>query len=306
MSKKLTKEEYLQRCRKIHNTQWDYSKLIYNGIDDKVQIGCPEHGWFWQNAYSHSKGMGCKKCADSENSKRILLKKENYIEKANLKHDNFFSYDNLDYKGMRENIIVNCPIHGDFEIIASNHLRRGCVKCNIEKRSQSIILQKAKEFINKSIRKHDRVYDYSKFEYTKATIPSVIICRVHGEFSQTPHIHLQGSGCPKCGIGNISKPEIEVQEFVKELGYKIITNNRKLIKPYELDIYIPSLKKAIEFNGDWWHYDQRNPNCRGNEYHEMKTEMCNNINIELLHIRESEWKLNRVETREKIKNFIKY
>ncbi|MDR1019006.1 MAG: hypothetical protein LBM02_09950 [Lachnospiraceae bacterium] len=44
-----------------------------------------------------------------------------------------------------------------------------------------------------------------------------------------------GNSCPKCTT-QISKPEIEVQEFVKGLGFEIQTNNLSIIKHYELDI----------------------------------------------------------------------
>lgn len=35
--------------------------------------------------------------------------------------------------------------------------------------------------------------------YLNMMEPVIIICRIHGEFLETPHRHLQGYGCPKCG-----------------------------------------------------------------------------------------------------------
>lgn len=90
MSIKTTKYDYIEKCKKAHAVEWDYSRLDYKGLDEKVEIGCPEHGYFWQNAYSHSIDMGCKECANELNSKRVLLKKEEYVANANKKHNFFF------------------------------------------------------------------------------------------------------------------------------------------------------------------------------------------------------------------------
>ena len=305
MSRKLNREEYLLKCSKKQKVEWDYSRLDYQGMDYDVEIGCPIHGWFTQNAYSHSIGLGCKKCADDANSKRILLSKEEYLERVNKKYNFFFNYDKFEYGGMDSKSIVGCPNHGYFTILASNHLRRGCGKCNNETKLEKIRLKNKDKFFKEVKKIHPIGYTYPRFVYVNASTPSIITCDKHGDFKQIPNSHLRGHGCSKCGVGNISKPEIEVQEFIKYLGYNIQTNSRKLIKPYELDIYIPSLNKAIEFNGDWWHYNPKNPESRGEKYHQMKTEMCKKIGIKLLHIRESDWKNNNTKSRKEIKKFLK-
>ena len=64
--------------------------------------------------------------------------------------------------------------------------------------------------------------------------------------------------------------------------YEIVENSREIIKPYELDIYLPKLKIAFEFNGLYWHnelYLEKN-------YHLNKTCSCENQKIQLIH-----WKL---------------
>lgn len=42
-------------------------------------------------------------------------------------------------------------------------------------------------------------YDYSKVEYKNQNTKVCIICPKHGEFWQTPRVHLMGRGCPECG-----------------------------------------------------------------------------------------------------------
>ena len=45
---------------------------------------------------------------------------------------------------------------------------------------------------------HGDKYDYSKVEYVNSSVPVCIICPDHGEFWQTPHNHLNSTGCKKC------------------------------------------------------------------------------------------------------------
>lgn len=305
MSIKTTKYDYIEKCKKAHAVEWDYSRLDYKGLDEKVEIGCPIHGYFWQNAYSHSIGMGCKNCANDYKVKSKLLGKQEYVDRANNIHSSFFDYTNLRYKGLNTKGIITCPIHNDFNIFLKDHLKKGCPKCNIEIKFEKLRIESESKFFKKVKEVHPEGYTYPRFKYVNAHTLSIITCDIHGDFEQTPNIHIRGGNCKKCANSNVSKPEIEVQDFVKSLGFEIITNNRKIIKPLELDIFIPSLKKAIEFNGDWWHYNEKNPNSRGEEYHQNKTKMCNSLGIDLLHIRESEWINNRKVVVNQIKKLLK-
>ena len=66
---------------------------------------------------------------------------------------------------------------------------------------------------------------------------------------------------------------------------EIITHCRKIISPLELDIYIPDLKIAIEFNGVFFHAIESGIDIN---YHLNKSLMCRNQNIRLIHIYEFE------------------
>jgi hypothetical protein len=83
-----------------------------------------------------------------------------------------------------------------------------------------------------------------------------------------------------------SNDEINVYNFIKE-NYKgkIITSSRKIIIPYELDIYLPNLNLAFEFNGLYWHSDL----IKEKNYHLNKTELCEKKGIQLIHIFEDDW-----------------
>lgn len=73
------------------------------------------------------------------------------------------------------------------------------------------------EFIRLSAEKHPGKYDYSKVNYVDSTTKVIIICPIHGEFSQKPPEHLSGRGCPPCGfIQRDAKRRKPVEQFVND------------------------------------------------------------------------------------------
>jgi very-short-patch-repair endonuclease len=66
--------------------------------------------------------------------------------------------------------------------------------------------------------------------------------------------------------------------------------NKNIIHPYEIDIFIPDKKIAIECNGSYWHSELQG---RNKNYHLNKTKMCNEIGIDLIHIWEHDWDKNQ-------------
>ena len=82
-----------------------------------------------------------------------------------------------------------------------------------------------------------------------------------------------------------SHKEIEVQNYVKTLVPDIEVNNRSVIKPRELDIYVPSKNVAIEYNGLFWHSSL----YRGKLYHLEKTKACQALGIRLIQFYSDEW-----------------
>lgn len=59
--------------------------------------------------------------------------------------------------------------------------------------------QTTSQIITKFKKQHGDIYDYSKVEFQGSHTKVIIICPEHGEFQQTPAIHLRGSACPICG-----------------------------------------------------------------------------------------------------------
>jgi hypothetical protein len=90
-----------------------------------------------------------------------------------------------------------------------------------------------------------------------------------------------------------SKYELEILNYIKTIyNGDIITNTKKIIYPFEVDIYIPEKKLGIEFNGLYFHSELGNGKNRN--YHLSKTITSEKNNIKLIQIFEDEWR-NKVE-----------
>lgn len=125
-------------------------------------------------------------------------------ERLNKIHNNKYEYSKSIYKCSRCKIIITCPTHGDFEKLVEQHLEgAGCPECSRNKASDKLRFT-TEHFIAKAKEVHGELYDYSKANYRQTKLSITITCPIHGEFKQTPHIHLQGSGCVKCRDANLS------------------------------------------------------------------------------------------------------
>lgn len=94
-----------------------------------------------------------------------------------------------------------------------------------------------------------------------------------------------------------SKPEQDLADFIQSLGITCIRNDRKLINPLELDMYIPELNLAIEFNGARWHCEE---NGKDRNYHLNKLNLCKSKGVDLIQILDTEWKSRS----EQVKSFL--
>lgn len=282
---------------------YDFSEFIYEGYNVKGKVRCQKHGEFWQQPQYLIRGNGCPDCGKESFVKNRTHNTDTFISKAKLVHGDKYDYSKVDYVNAITKVCIICKDHGEFWQTPNSHLRgRGCMDCAIELRAK-IHRQGRDMFISKAKAVHKGKYDYSLVVYVNNRTEVCIICPKHGIFWQRPDAHLLGKGCSKCSL-NVSKPEIEIQEFVKNLGYITKNNSKNIIPPKELDIYIPELRKAIEFNGEYWHYDQRNKNCKPKGYHAMKSNLCRDKGIKLLHIREDLWLKDKEKMKEVIFRFL--
>ncbi|GHA31633.1 DUF723 domain-containing protein [Photobacterium aphoticum] len=122
-----------------------------------------------------------------------------FIEKAREVHGDKFDYSKIEYVDGKTPITVICLEHGEFRPWPSTFLRgSGCKKCNVRDAKRYVIERSKEAFKQKAKLVHGYIYDYSKFDYQRSDLKSVIICAKHGEFMMNPNNHLSGRGCPSC------------------------------------------------------------------------------------------------------------
>ena len=271
-------EKFAEKARKVHGDKYDYSKVNYMNNHIKVCIICNRHGEFWQAPNNHLNGQGCPKCGGN-----AKLTDENFISKSKLIHGNKYDYSKVNYVNNKTKVCIICPKHGEFYQTPINHLYgNGCPSCGKEKIA-SVLVNTFDEFVEKARKIHGNKYDYSNVDYKNSHVKVCIACPKHGEFWQSPEHHLRGQGCPKCA-NQMSIAEDEIMELLQSL--KPQQRNREILNGREIDIYIPSLKLGIEYNGLHWHSEEFG---RDRHYHINKLNECNEMGVRLIQIFEDEW-----------------
>ena len=101
--------------------------------------------------------------------------------------------------------------------------------------------------------------------------------------------------CSDCIARYSSSMEAEVIQYLQRIlpGVEIIRNDRTLIKPQEIDIYLPQYKIGIECNPTATHNsslsDPWGSNPKSYRYHKDKTDAASTAGIFLFHIFGYEW-----------------
>ena len=109
------------------------------------------------------------------------------------------------------------------------------------------------EFIKKARAVHGDKYDYSKVEYVNSTTKVCIICKVHGEFLQTPGSHMKGHGCAKCASEvNAAKMRLWTEEKCYEEASRY--SEMKSFRTHSKDVYNAALKHHWLKNYTWLSY----------------------------------------------------
>lgn len=191
MAKKLTQQEFIEKCIAVHGDKYDYSNTIYAGNDKQIVYICKTHKEVTQRANDHlSKKAGCPACKGVKQ-----LTKEQFVERANSANGWKYTYDKAIYKNSNTKCEITCPTHGSFWMTPHDHLEgHGCAKC------AGLHPLDTEEFIRRSIAVHGGKYDYSKSVYVRSAQKVIIRCKKHNlDFEQTPISHYRGRGCPVCG-----------------------------------------------------------------------------------------------------------
>lgn len=295
-----TTEEFIEEAKKViqhKDKNYNYSKTVYTNAKTKVIIICLKegHGEFLQTPNNHLRGVGCGMCGKSiKLTTKEFTKRAKNVEKHKDKN---YDYSLVEYINCDTKIIIICQKegHGEFLQTPDNHMHgQGCPICGGTKQLTQ------EEFIERSQKIHKNkegapLYDYSKSIYVKHYVKLIIICKKHGEFTQTPNAHYCGCGCPKC---NSSKGEIKIINFLEKNNFKYNHqykfNGCKNKQKLPFDFYLLNYNICIEYDGKQ-HFEP--VQFKGSSLEDalirfeitkindqIKTDYCLNNNIKLIRI----------------------
>lgn len=194
-----------EKCREV---ALNYTEMKAFRIEDKdAYKAAMKHKWL--NDYTW---LTYKIDVSKPKKQRQTYTQEEIIERLRSIFGERYSYEKVDYKAMKVPITLVCHEkdsegveHGEFSMRPDNIFsgKQGCPKCWRERRGL-IQRMSREEFVNRANKVHHGLYEYHKVNYVKYNSKVCIVCKIHGDFWQTPSNHLKGKGCPYCS-GNAKK-----------------------------------------------------------------------------------------------------
>jgi DNA-directed RNA polymerase subunit RPC12/RpoP len=255
---------------------------------NKVWWKC-KNGHEWQaSIYSRNSGNGCPYCAGQK-----VIEGYNDLQTVNSFLANEWNYEknngltpadvtpNSDIKAWWK-----CSKGHEWQAtIGSRHKGSGCPYCSGRKTLKGY---NDLQTINPAVAKewnYERNGDLNPEHFTASSNKKVWWkCSKGHEWQTTINSRNDGCGCPVCSSERkTSFPEYAIVYYLKKYGLEAIHTYKE--KGYELDVFIPSKKVAIEYDGYLWHKNRTK--------HDLdKNQKCLNDGIKLYRIREGLHRLN--------------
>ena len=277
--------------------EWDWDKNGNLGFDpQKMTCGSERKAWWkckkshnWQATIaSRNQGKGCPYCAN-----RKVLIGYNDLQTANPSLSKEWHLENnqgltpMDITSNSDKKVWwRCNEGHEWQArIADRSKGNGCPYCAGKKvlvgynDLNTVNIELAKEWNyekNNSLTPMDVTANSDKKVWWKCSKGHEWVAKIYSRSN--------GSGCPACSSEkHTSFPEYAMIYYLQKQGLDVIHSSRKY--GYELDVYIPSLKIAIEYDGYYWHKDKVSLDLE-------KNRKCENDGIKLYRIREGLSSLN--------------
>jgi len=280
--------EYVKQF--IKNENYTLLSDTYENNHTKLVVKCGDGHMYEVSFHDFKKGYRCTVCSGKKKLSYDYVK--SYIES--------FDYTLLSdtYKNNFTKLSIMCDKGHEYSVKFNKF--KGGRRCPVCGGTQKLTYDYVKSYIGS--------FDYTLLSdtYKNSSTKLLIKCDKGHEYSVAFNTFKQGSRCPVCDSEKqSSRGELEIQEFIRSLNINFIPNDRtQLINPetgryLELDIWMPSMKKAIEYNGTYWH------TLTGPQTNDkIKIEQCKQLGINLLIVNEHNWTNNNVFEKEIIRDFV--
>lgn len=216
---------FIKKAILVHGDKYNYECVVYTDAINKVIIKCQHHGLFEQRPNDHLAGKGCSKCGAERNSLSQRLTTDEFIDKANIIHNNEYNYDAVIYVNSHNKIIINCKYHGNFNQAPNNHLNgRGCPKCNRATSQPEIewlkFLNIPEEYYQHRIIINNKLIKPDAYDPITKTIYEFYGSFWHGD----PRIYDLDkiNKCSKTTFRELYEKTIEREKMLISSGYKLI------------------------------------------------------------------------------------
>ena len=226
---KHTKEQFILNAQKIHGDKYCYKNSLFVDYYTQIEIMCKEHGNFTQIPNDHRSGNGCYKCCNK------IRTTADFVEKANLRHNNLYDYSKVEYNLSRDKIIIICKIHGEFLQKPNDHLNGcGCQKCcNVSYSKISIkwleeIMKRDNVFIQHAGNQGEKkiVCNGKQIRFDGYCEETNTVYEFYGDFWHgNPNVYLPNeyNAVNKKSFGELYNETQDRENIIRNNGYNIIT-----------------------------------------------------------------------------------
>lgn len=273
-----------------------FPNRTYNDVeyDTLITLVCDTHGNYVKTVHQILyKSSKCPECVRLNKNKKLSTIGKTKVGKLN----NFYGHHHTDKTRKK----LSHPLSNETKQKISNTVK--------SQECQQRIRQTCKErygseiYVNADkmkLTKQQILYQYAKENYCtlvtdlipeygdswRHIVDITTIYKAHAFVKNSDIdkiIKYRSSITPNAGM---SRKEKDLVDYIKSFYTgPVLENRRKIIYPNELDIYLPDLKLAIEFNGNYWHSIE---NGCSKDYHLRKSVLCKAKGIRLIHIYEFE------------------
>lgn len=243
---------------------------------DCIPVKCSKHGVNFKTIVQLKyQKYACKKCSVEGGHKKQKIKVATLWKRIKTKgYEQKYVYKNIsEIKGLTDNLVVECPIHGEFITTVESHLhtKYGCPKCSQRNSNKKKSMQMI-QFIEKSKNIHKNKFSYellnsANFNKGLKHITGDIICKEHGKFRVNLHEHLsyKFGGCKKCNKLYKTTIKLDRQKWInkcsvihdKKYNYDLVSES---FSQHDKVTIICPLHGAFKKSA-YVHYSQGCPKC---------------------------------------------
>lgn len=262
-----TNEQFISEMKRISPS----IELIetYKNAKTKIKYRCTNCGIErWATPDELLRGKKCQNCLGVK-----LRNNEEFIRDVNIINPQIEPLEQFVRTDTK--IKIRCKICGYVWNARPNHILEGhgCPECGGSRTKTN------EEFIHELKLVNPDINPITPYVNRKTKI--TCLCKTCGrEFASLPSSLLYGSGCTKCdGRRKTSFPEQALFYYISKSYPDTINRYRNGFGRSEIDVYIPSIKTGIEYDGEYWHKDKTDKEIK-------KYEVCREKGIRLIRVRE--------------------